>query len=175
MPAPEASSSCPVSLWLLTSPWCLSLPQFCAVMTDFFWAGLCSLTAAVRCVCFCPYLPSLLPLLSIFQSVSECLSTLGFLAVLYSFEGCSVHGWQYGRSYLYMDPFLSKFIYKNLSLRSGTFRLFIKRYFTREIFSCTVFFFLMIFPHRLGRGKLWLLNKWNVHCKTQVCFDFLIV
>ena len=130
-----------VSLWLLTSPWCLSLPQFCAVMTDFFWAGLCSLTAAIRCICFCPYLPFLLLLLSIFQSVSECLSTLGFLALLYSFEGCSVHGWQYGRSYLYVDPFLSKFIYKNLSLRSVTFRLFIKRYFTKEMFSCTVFFF----------------------------------
>lgn len=76
------------------------------------------------------------------SSVSECLSTLGFLALLYSFEGCSVRGWQYGRSYLYVDPFLSKFIYKNLSLRSGTFRWFIKRYFTKEIFSCTVFFFL---------------------------------
>ena len=85
-----------VSLCILTSPWGLSLPQFSAVMTEssnLFWAGLCSLTAAIRCICFCPHLPSLLPLLSTFQSVSECLSTLDFLALLYSFEGCSARGW----------------------------------------------------------------------------------
>lgn len=149
VPAPEASSPCPVS----PSAFLLPLGAYHCLSSSLSWqspltfSGLdsapCELLsdASVSVRTFLLFFPCF----QFSSPVSECLSTLGFLALLYSFEGCSVRGWQYGRSYLY-DPFLSKFIYKNLSLRSGTFRLFIKRYFTKEIFSCTVFFFKGYFP-----------------------------